>query len=97
MEAENKKKKQLKVDSSNLEELRKGGIRVSYVRFKEPIPAIKNKTPVSEMRLVRFSPHDEYVVDSLLYIPGKCLIWEAAGEENAADAGNIKFVRFCQE
>jgi hypothetical protein len=81
---------------NNLEELRKQGIRVSYVRFKEPLPAIKKATPVSEMRLVRYSPNDEYVVDSLLYIPGKCLVWEAGGEENAVDASNIKFVRFSQ-
>lgn len=73
------------------------GIPIHYARFHSPVPPCKRLEPVSEFRIKseeKIAPlSQKYLVDSLLWIPGKCLIWTHSGEEYAVESANIMYTR----
>lgn len=73
------------------------GIPVHYARFHSPVPPCKRLEPVSEFRVKttekRVPLSEKYYVDSLLWIPGKCLLWTYNDEEYAVESANIMYTR----
>lgn len=77
---------------TNLEKLKAEGIPIYYARFHQAVPPAYNKEPVNEFKL-EDDKQTKYVVDSMYWVPGKCIVFEAYGETDATEAANIVYVR----
>ncbi len=88
------RKKEIKEELSNLESLKQQGIPIHYVRFHQAVPRFKNDEPVSEFYIK--GPTGKYIVDSLLWIPGKCILFECKGELDSVESANIMYTRITQ-
>jgi hypothetical protein len=84
------------INKSILEELIEEAIPVHYVRFHSNIAPAVDKEPVAEFYLKSKIPNSKYLVESLYWVPGKCLIWKAFGELDACEASTVMFVRITQ-
>ena len=90
--AQAQREPKLKVVQDNLEKLKAEGIAITYARFHQSVPPGLNREPVSEFKL-EDKAQSKYVVDSMLWIPGKCILFEAFGELDSVESANIMYTR----
>lgn len=65
-------------ESLNLEDMKAQGWAIKYACLSQPIAPGPDKEPVTEFRITP-GKHTKYSVDSMLFVPGLGIIFEAYG------------------